>query len=129
MPIYTTPILNINLKKLVSNYQLLQKLSGSAIAAAVVKDDSYGLGATEVTETLYKEGCRHFFVAHGSEGAIIRKVAPEATIFALQGIGEDSLNTGNLLQRYVKFLEIAQNCRYSSGNTSRNRLKPLRFQL
>lgn len=95
MPIYTTPILNINLKKLVENYQLLQKLSGSAIAAAVVKDDSYGLGATEVTETLYKEGCRHFFVAHGSEGAIIRKVAPDATIFALQGIGEDSLNYFN----------------------------------
>lgn len=91
MPIYTTPILNINLKKLVANYQLLQKLSGSAIAAAVIKDDAYGLGAKEVTTALYNAGCRHFFAAHGSEGAIIRKVAPEATIFVLQGIGEDSL--------------------------------------
>lgn len=92
MSIYTTPILNINLKKLIENYRLLQKLSGSAIAAAVVKDDAYGLGAVAVTETLYNIGCRHFFVAHGSEGAIIRKVSPEATIFALQGIGEDSLS-------------------------------------
>jgi alanine racemase len=92
MSIYTTPILNINLKKLITNYRILQKLSAPAIAAAVVKDDAYGLGAVDVTETLYKEGCRHFFVAHGSEGAIIRKVAPEATIFALQGIGEDSLS-------------------------------------
>jgi len=91
MSIYTTPILNINLKKLITNYRILQKLSAPAIAAAVVKDDAYGLGAVDVTEALYKEGCRHFFVAHGSEGAIIRKVAPEATIFALQGIGEDSL--------------------------------------
>ena len=91
MSIYTTPILNINLKKLIDNYRLLQKLSAPAIAAAVVKDDAYGLGAQKVTKALYDAGCRHFFVAHGSEGIIVREVAPEATIFALQGIGEDSL--------------------------------------
>ena len=71
MSIYTTPIFNINLKKLVENYRLLEKLSAPAIAAGVVKDDAYGLGAKEVTNALYKAGCRHFFVAHGSEGALI----------------------------------------------------------
>lgn len=91
MPIYTTPILNINLKKLIANYQLLQKLSGNAKAAAVVKDDAYGLGAEAVSKALYEVGCRNFFVAHGSEGAKVRTVAPEATIFVLQGIGEDAL--------------------------------------
>lgn len=91
MPIYTTPVLNINLKKLVENYELLKKVSAPAIAAGVVKDDAYGLGAFEVTEALYKNGCRHFFIAHGSEGLDVRKAAPQATIFALQGIGEDSL--------------------------------------
>lgn len=91
MSIYTTPILNINLKKLINNYQILKKLSGTAAAAAVIKDDAYGLGAKEITTALYANGCRHFFAAHGSEGAIVRQVAPEATIFVLQGIGEDSL--------------------------------------
>jgi alanine racemase len=92
MSLYTTPVLNINLKKIIANYRTLQQLAQSAVAAAVVKDDAYGLGAKEVVAALYNEaGCRHFFVAHGSEGAIIRPYAPEAEIYALQGVGEDSL--------------------------------------
>lgn len=93
MPIYTTPVLNINLKKLVENYTLLKELSAPAIAAAVVKDDAYGLGSIEVVKALYKKGCTHYFVAHASEGARIRPYAPNAEIFVLQGVGEDSINT------------------------------------
>ena len=92
MSLYTTPVLNINLKKLIKNFELLKKLSAPATAAAVIKDDAYGLGAVEVAKALYTAGCRHFFVAHGSEGALVRPVAPEAEIFVLQGIGEDSLD-------------------------------------
>lgn len=92
MSIYTTPVFNINLKKLIKNYDLLKKLSAPAVAAAVVKDDAYGLGAKEVAKALYDNGCRHFFVAHGSEGAAIRPLVPEAEIFVLQGIGEDSFD-------------------------------------
>ncbi len=91
MSVYTTPIFNINLKKLIANYKLLKKLSAPAVAAGVVKDDAYGLGALEITKALYRAGCRHFFVAHGLEGSLIRNVAPKADIFVLQGIGEDSL--------------------------------------
>lgn len=91
MPIYTTPVLNINLKKLIENYNLIKELSAPAIAAAVVKDDAYGLGAIEVVTALYAAGCKHFFVAHASEGAIIRPYAKQAEIFTLQGVGEDSL--------------------------------------
>lgn len=91
MPIYTTPVLNINLKKMVENYNLLKKLSAPAIAAAVVKDDAYGLGAVEAAKALYATGCRHYFVAHASEGGIIRSVVGESEIFVLQGVGEDSL--------------------------------------
>lgn len=92
MSIYTTPVFNINLKKLIKNYDLLKKLSAPAVAAAVVKDDAYGLGAKEVAKALYDNDCRHFFVAHGSEGAAIRPLVPEAEIFVLQGIGEDSFD-------------------------------------
>ncbi len=91
MPIYTTPVLNINLKNLLKNYALLKALSAPAVAAAVVKDDAYGIGAVEVVKALYTEGCRHYYVAHAREGAVIRPLAPEAAIFVLQGVGEDSL--------------------------------------
>ena len=94
MSILTRPIFEINLKNLLKNYQTLQKIAPHAIAAAVVKDDAYGLGAYRVAQYLYdKGGCRCFFVAHGVEGEIVRKVAPEAQIYVLQGIGEDSLES------------------------------------
>lgn len=69
----------------------LQKLAPGSIAAAVVKDDAYGLGAEEVASYLYEQGgCRDFFVAHAVEGAKIRPILPEARIFVLQGMGEDN---------------------------------------
>ena len=92
MSILTRPILEINLDNLVANYKLLQQLAPHAEAAAVVKDDAYGIGDVLVAKTLYENAkCRCFFVAHGVEGAKIREVAPDARIFVLQGIGEDSL--------------------------------------
>ena len=93
MSIYTTPLLNINLKKIVSNYLVLKKLADNAIAGAVVKNDAYGLGAKRVAQALYKVGCRDFFVAHALEGVEVRSVAKEANIYVLQGIGEDSLKS------------------------------------
>ena len=93
MSIYTTPVLNINLKKLIDNYKQLMTMSTPAIPSAVVKDDAYGVGAKIVTQTLYKKThCRHFFVAHAKEGADIRPYAPDATIYVLQGIGADTLS-------------------------------------
>ena len=96
MSILTRPILEINLDNLLDNYLTLKKISGKAIAAAVVKDDAYGLGAKKVAKLLYdKAKCRHFFVAHGVEGKEVREVAPDAFIYVLQGIGEDSLEEFN----------------------------------
>ena len=94
MPILTRPILKINLNNLLDNYKQLKKISAHAEAAAVVKDDAYGLSAEVVAQKLYNEGgCRNFFVAHGIEGERIRKFVPEANIFVLQGIGEDSIDS------------------------------------
>ena len=101
MTILTRPILEINLDNLIANYKLLQQIAPKAEAAAVVKDDAYGVGAGLVAQTLYAQAkCRCFFVAHAVEGVKIREVAPEARIFVLQGIGEDSLeefNTARLI--------------------------------
>lgn len=67
MSILTRPILEINLDNIVKNYKLLHSISPKAIAAAVVKDDAYGIGAEKVAEKLYSVGCHNFFVAHGIE--------------------------------------------------------------
>ncbi len=93
MSILTRPILEINLNNLIDNYKQLQNLAARSICAAVVKDDAYGLNAEIVARVLYeKAGCRNFFVAHAIEGQRIRKFVPDATIYVLQGIGEDSLD-------------------------------------
>ena len=44
MSVLTRPILEINLDNLEKNYRFLQTLAQGAEAAAVVKDDAYGLG-------------------------------------------------------------------------------------
>lgn len=91
--ITTTPVLEINLNKLIDNYKLLSKIIAPAVPSAVVKDDAYGIGAVEVSKALYERaGCRHFWVAHASEGEKIVDVCPDATIYVLQGIGKDSLD-------------------------------------
>lgn len=91
MNILTRPILEINLNNLLDNYLMLAKLANKALPAAVVKDDAYGLDARIVAKMLYeKAGCRNFFVAHALEGQKIADLVPEAKIYVLQGIGEDS---------------------------------------
>ena len=92
MTILTRPEITVNLENLLSNYHTLQTIAPRAEAAAVVKDDAYGLGAVAVAEKLYSQGgCRRFFVAHAREGEEIRPVVPEAEIYVLQGIGVDNL--------------------------------------
>lgn len=102
MNILTRPILEINLSNVLKNYNVLANLSHPAIAAAVVKDDAYGLGADKVAQMLYEKAyCRYFFVAHASEGEKISSLIPDAKIYVLQGIGTDSLSsfqsTANLI--------------------------------
>lgn len=91
MSVLTRPQMIIRLDHLIQNYQVLKKIAPKAIAAAVVKNDAYGLGGEAVARALYQNGCRHFFVAHGCEGKKVRSVVPEAAIFVLQGMGEDSV--------------------------------------
>ncbi len=92
MSVLTQPTLEINLGCLLENFLTLQKLSKPSVAAAVVKDDAYGLGAKQVVELLYKYAdCRHFFVAHAIEGEKIAPFADKAVIYVLQGMGQDNL--------------------------------------
>jgi alanine racemase len=52
----------------------------------VVKADAYGLGASRVGPALRDAGCRHFFVAHLSEGVALRgNIGPGPMIAVLNG--------------------------------------------
>ena len=56
-----------------------------AECAAVVKGDAYGCGIEQVTATLSRAGCKTFFVAHLDEARRVRRRAPEAAIYVLNG--------------------------------------------
>ena len=56
-----------------------------AECAAVVKGDAYGCGLEQVTATLSRAGCKTFFVAHLDEARRVRRLAPEAAIYVLNG--------------------------------------------
>jgi alanine racemase len=78
-------VLTIDLGALASNWRKLASLCANAECSAVVKANGYGLGIEAVGKTLDAAGCQTFFVAHPDEGARLRKVAPRARIFVLNG--------------------------------------------
>ncbi|WP_332700182.1 alanine racemase [Bosea sp. (in: a-proteobacteria)] len=82
------PLLTIDLGALVANWRALGERAGTE-AAAVVKADAYGIGIEPAVTALAAAGCRSFFVAHLSEGVRARAVAPEATIYVLNGLPAD----------------------------------------
>lgn len=77
--------LTIDLDALVANWRLLGKRAGTE-AGAVVKADAYGIGIEPAVTALARAGCKSFFVAHVSEAIRARKVAPDATIYVLNGL-------------------------------------------
>lgn len=82
-------ILHIDLDAVVANWRALDAMSGGA-TAAVVKADSYGLGASHVAPALARAGADTFFVAIAEEGATLRAALtqagfPQARIFVFSG--------------------------------------------
>ncbi|NLR98367.1 alanine racemase [Rhizobium sp. P38BS-XIX] len=79
--------LTVDLSALCRNYEKLSRMVAPARTAAVVKADSYGLGAKQVSNALYGQGCRHFFVAHFIEALRLKPHLPrDASIFVLNGL-------------------------------------------
>ncbi len=79
--------LTVDLNAVAANWRLLADRvapSGAGCAAAV-KADAYGLGMREVAPTLFRAGCRIFFVALLDEGLALRRLVPEAEIHVLNG--------------------------------------------
>jgi len=90
-PDFQAARLTVRLDAVVANYRLCQRLVGPASVSGVVKADGYGLGAVAVTRALAAAGCDTFFVARLEEGIGLRKVAPSARIFVLDGAAPDTV--------------------------------------
>ncbi len=93
-------LLTIDLDAIVANWRSLVAM-GDAEAGAVVKADSYGLGAARIAAALAKAGARRFFVAQAEEGAELRKTlgpGPEVFVFSGHMAGDaDAIRDAMLL--------------------------------
>ena len=67
-----TAVLHIDLAAIAANWRALAERAAPGAVAGVVKANAYGLGASRIAPALYAVGCRHFFVAHLSEGVALR---------------------------------------------------------
>ena len=79
-------ILTVDLGAIAANWNSLAGMTVPVECAAVVKGDGYGCGLEPVTRTLYRAGCRTFFVADIAEGRRVRAVASDAVIYVLNGV-------------------------------------------
>ena len=76
--------LRIDRDALQSNWQALDRLSGTAACGAAVKANGYGLGAT-----LAEAGCRDFFVANWAEALALAPLG--LTVSVLHGLRADDV--------------------------------------
>jgi alanine racemase len=79
-------LLTIDLNAIAANWRELARRATPASCAAVVKADAYGCGIGPVAAALAKAGCETFFVAHLAEARSVRAVAPNGTIYVLNGL-------------------------------------------
>lgn len=80
-------VLTIDLSTLRHNYSAIARHIAPTRAAAVVKADAYGLGASRVAPAFYDAGCRDFFVAHLGEAIALKPfLQPDATLYVLNGL-------------------------------------------
>jgi alanine racemase len=79
-------ILTIDLGAIAQNWRLLKERAAPAECSAVIKADAYGLGIEPVSQALAKAGCHTFFVAHLSEALRVRRSAPLAHVYVLNGL-------------------------------------------
>jgi len=78
-------VLKINLTAIAFNWEALAKRT-EAECAGVVKGNAYGCGIDPIAGALAKSGCRTFFVSNLPEAKRVRAVAPNSTIYVLNGL-------------------------------------------
>lgn len=110
-------ILTVDLAAIARNWRLLRDRAQPAECAAVVKADAYGLGIEPVAQTLAKAGCHTFFVAHLIEAQRVRRAAPLAHVYVLNGMppGSESLYIQNRIRPVLGTLGELKRWREAGG--------------
>lgn len=85
--------ITVDLVRIAQNWKSVARLVAPAECGAVVKADAYGLGAGRVIRTLVDAGCKTFFIATPEEAEEARRLAPNARLFALDGLLPGSAET------------------------------------
>ena len=75
--------LRVDLDGLLNNYNKLNNLNIEKIGLAVVKADSYGLGAKVIARHLYENGVRHFATATLEEALELKDIIKDSMILVL----------------------------------------------
>ena len=90
--INSSALLEINTNNFIHNFRSLNKCAKHSITGATIKANAYGLGDKEIYKILYKNGCRHFFVATFEEALKLKKkYQNKSLIFVLNGIEKNNL--------------------------------------
>ena len=88
----SSSILEVNLKNFIHNYKVFKKYIKNKQVAATIKANAYGIGDKKAFSTLYKNGCRHFFLATLKEGLELRKFYKKGHIYILNGLENNDIN-------------------------------------
>ncbi|MEM8796630.1 MAG: alanine racemase [Pseudomonadota bacterium] len=112
-------LLTIDLPALAENWQLLDRMSGEAECAAVVKADAYGIGLLQASAALRDAGARTFFVATTAEAVALRQKFSDVTIYVLNGLqpGKSSVFLEHELCPVLNSLEEIEEWAYD-GNSA-----------
>lgn len=79
-------VARIDLDRLAENWRNLNRLSGVATAAAVIKANGYGHGVRAVALALEHAGCDWFFTASMDEAVTVRQVCPKVRLACFDGL-------------------------------------------
>lgn len=122
--------LRIDLGAIAQNYRTIASRVTPAEVGAVVKADAYGLGAAQVSSTLYAQGCRLFFVAHLDEALKLRPLLPaDSRLAVLNGLppGAEALAADAAIIPVLNSLEQARQWRDAARAAGRRLPAILQF--
>ncbi|MGQ0742143.1 MAG: alanine racemase [Alphaproteobacteria bacterium] len=83
--------LTVRLGAVRNNYLAIAAQVGAVKVAPVVKADGYGTGMVPVSRALAETGADTFFVARVQEGVELRQALPQARIYVLDGVTEETV--------------------------------------
>ena len=105
----TNAYLEVNLKNIIFNYKYLSSLNKDYHTGATIKANAYGLGDKKVIKTLYKAGCKHFFVATLNEAIKLRQTFKYGYLYVLNGVKKNDFNVDLIRNKIIPIVNSIQN--------------------